>query len=897
MRWTAYRRTTRFLGKPPAVPDGETMIPLRPTIVYPRPVIAQAFFLGLLLLLLFSGAMAAEAPEKPVDAASPQGVKQFLENALSNERSNLVEVEQNLKRWEALRTSVADEIEAYRIQNAAHGNLLLVLQTRIEDLQTALNNNRLAIKSLSERIAEFEKFGEIATERMAQLSDRIAIAEKQLANLQQEGLLEADRRELKSKFNDLLAILREKEQHGKAFLKDYEILLQQMQDTLNDLTATRRQLEERLRVEARSNLSERTPQPFARLRGPNLLTELAVIRERMAGLANADFWRRQWLNFQRSGGLSQAVFFLLFVTAVIFRRSIRRYIRSIEDRMTAPAWRHRQALLMLLRRSFLLICALAILGLYDLLRLPHVSFSLARFLNQTVLTLLAVRWAIDFLQQASNGLAPERQGFVQTRLTHFLQWLRLLVIGHLTLIWIAGSGSLLVWLVRLMLEIALLVWVVAFWRRMPPAGDEEGRQEDAAPTRRRLVLVRSWGYFVAGGALLMELTGFSVLAAHWLASWAQTLLLALWAHLGWQVIAEWYAAQNETTQANDAAGPPAVTAPLGWFLVQMARMLWLLAVTAGALWVWSSSALMAVTLKQVFGLAFAVGSLSFSVKGLLLAVIILCATHVVTRIGRRLLRERVLGPRNLERGLKDSVVTITTYVLWGLGLVLALGVLGVNATSLAVVFGALSIGIGFGLQNIFNNFISGLILLFERPIQVGDCVEVNGLWAEVKEINVRATIVQTFDNASVIIPNSEFISQQVTNWSFKDPRMRRHVDVGVAYGSDIELVRDTLLEIAADTPAILKFPRPDVIFLDHGDSALIFRLRFWTHLDNYYSTSTDVRFALDHRFRERGIEIAFPQRDLHIRSAAPGLFAGAAPQPPPASSPEGATTAPSGEEP
>jgi small-conductance mechanosensitive channel len=211
-------------------------------------------------------------------------------------------------------------------------------------------------------------------------------------------------------------------------------------------------------------------------------------------------------------------------------------------------------------------------------------------------------------------------------------------------------------------------------------------------------------------------------------------------------------------------------------------------------------------------------------------------------------------------------LTVVSYLTWGLGLILAMGTLGVNATSLAVVFGAVSIGIGFGLQNIFNNFISGLILLFERPIQVGDYVEVNGLWAEVKKINVRSTIVQTFDNAAVIIPNADFISQQVTNWSFKDARMRRHIDVGVAYGSDTEMVRKTLLEIASEMSDVLKYPRPDVIFMDHADSALLFRLRIWTHVDNYYSATSAIRFELDKRFRELGIEIAFPQRDIHIRS-------------------------------
>ena len=181
-------------------------------------------------------------------------------------------------------------------------------------------------------------------------------------------------------------------------------------------------------------------------------------------------------------------------------------------------------------------------------------------------------------------------------------------------------------------------------------------------------------------------------------------------------------------------------------------------------------------------------------------------------------------------------------------------------------FGALGIGLGFGLQNIFSNFISGIILLFERPIQVGDDVEVNGIWATVKKINVRSTVVQTYDNASLIIPNSEFVSSQVTNWSFKDKRMRRNLEVGVAYGSDVDQVEKTLLEIALETSGVLKYPRPDVIFVDHADSALIFRLRIWVDVDDYWTVASRIRFDIDRRFRELAIEIAFPQRDLHIRT-------------------------------
>ncbi|NQU64881.1 MAG: mechanosensitive ion channel [SAR324 cluster bacterium] len=218
----------------------------------------------------------------------------------------------------------------------------------------------------------------------------------------------------------------------------------------------------------------------------------------------------------------------------------------------------------------------------------------------------------------------------------------------------------------------------------------------------------------------------------------------------------------------------------------------------------------------------------------------------------------------METGLQESITTITVYLIWVFGLITALNLFGLNPTSLMVVFGALGIGLGFGLQSIFNNFMSGLILLFERPIQVGDDIEINSIWATVKKINVRSTLVQTYDNASLIIPNSDLINNQVTNWSFKDKRLRRQITVGVAYGSDIELVRETLLEIGKNTPKVLRYPAPEVLFSDFGDSALIFKLRLWTHIEDFLTVETETRFQIDRLFKERNISIAFPQRDIHL---------------------------------
>ena len=232
------------------------------------------------------------------------------------------------------------------------------------------------------------------------------------------------------------------------------------------------------------------------------------------------------------------------------------------------------------------------------------------------------------------------------------------------------------------------------------------------------------------------------------------------------------------------------------------------------------------------------------------------------------MQDEVLPRTRLDIGARASLVNVVVYSLWILAIYTGINILGINLSSLAFMAGALGIGIGFGLQNIVNNFISGIILLFDPSIQVGDMVQIGEDWGTVNRINIRTTIVQTFDNAALIIPNSQMLSNRVTNWSYKDPKVRRQVDVGVAYGSDVQLVRKVLLEIIHDMPDIMDDPAPRVDFSDFADSALIFRIRFWITSPEFWLTApTELRFRIDEEFKKHGIEIAFPQQDIHIRSA------------------------------
>ena len=263
-----------------------------------------------------------------------------------------------------------------------------------------------------------------------------------------------------------------------------------------------------------------------------------------------------------------------------------------------------------------------------------------------------------------------------------------------------------------------------------------------------------------------------------------------------------------------------------------------------------------------------IGGTKITIMNIAYLIIFLALFTFLSKIIREALQNRILPRTRLDIGARASFVNVVIYTFWILTIYTGINILGINLSSLAFMAGALGIGIGFGLQNIVNNFISGIILLFDPSIQVGDMVQIGEDWGTVKRINIRTTIVQTFDNASLIIPNSEMLSNRVTNWSFKDPKVRRQVDVGVAYGSDVQLVRKILLKIVDDMSEVMNDPAPRVDFADFADSALIFRVRFWITSPEFWLTApTELRFKIDEEFKKNGIEIAFPQQDIHIRSA------------------------------
>jgi small-conductance mechanosensitive channel len=259
-----------------------------------------------------------------------------------------------------------------------------------------------------------------------------------------------------------------------------------------------------------------------------------------------------------------------------------------------------------------------------------------------------------------------------------------------------------------------------------------------------------------------------------------------------------------------------------------------------------------------------VGDLEYTMSGIAMFILVIfISTKLSSTI--KFLTEDKSYFKSQKRTANISVMT-RFFLVTG-GFVLALLVSGIPLDQITIILGALSVGIGFGLQNVVNNLISGLILIFERPIQSGDLVELQTYTGVVKDISIRSSVIRTYDGAEVIVPNGNLISQEVINWTLSNQHRRIEILVGVAYGSDTEKVAEILKEPILAHDRALKIPQPMVLFNGFGDSSLNFRCLFWTaDIDNWLRTKSEVTHAIYQALNDNGIEIPFPQRDLHIRS-------------------------------
>ncbi len=279
----------------------------------------------------------------------------------------------------------------------------------------------------------------------------------------------------------------------------------------------------------------------------------------------------------------------------------------------------------------------------------------------------------------------------------------------------------------------------------------------------------------------------------------------------------------------------------------------------------------------IFGLLefklFELNNTPVTMASIILFLIFIAVFFFISRLFNRGLLRRILRRSQMDPGLQFTLVRVGHYTVMIIGSLVAFQFVGLDLSGLAVIFGLLSVGIGFGLQNVTSNFVAGLILLFERPISIGDRITVGDTEGDVIAINMRSTKIRTLNAITIIVPNSEFVSSNVINWSHGDPRVRIDLDVGVSYNSDLDLVLASLAEVAEEHPKVLRAPKADVLFREFGDSSWNLQLRAWIADPKGNRTITsELNQAIVRKFREKNIEIPFPQRDIHVRSPLPVPF-------------------------
>jgi len=259
--------------------------------------------------------------------------------------------------------------------------------------------------------------------------------------------------------------------------------------------------------------------------------------------------------------------------------------------------------------------------------------------------------------------------------------------------------------------------------------------------------------------------------------------------------------------------------------------------------------------------------ISLTLVQIFLLVALLLGVFWVSARTKSFLFNRFLVNSGLDRSLQYAISQIVSNIVLVVGVFIVLDNAGIHLGTLTVFAGAVGVGIGFGLQNIASNFISGLVILAERPITIGDRVEVAGVAGQVQQIRARSTVILTNDNITMIVPNTKFIDSPVTNWTYGDPRVRFRVPIGVAYGSDLERVRNALLEVARENSHVLPQPAPTVFLEAFGESSINLELVVWSKEMSYRPRRfrSDLNFAIVQKLRESGIEIPYPQRDLHFR--------------------------------
>ena len=759
-----------------------------------------------------------------------------LEADLAAEKQNLKDDEKQQEIYHASMTFLRDLVIS--------GAGVSVLEKGVEEINLSLSVIQSRLQSISQRMDKSRQALLSTEERAALLDQRIQESESDPAL---DSAILKEYRQYRSMLTKkqnilsaILGVLSQQRTTNAALLKSFEEIRTRLQGQIKDKKGT---------------------QMFQRTDRRNMVWGSGAWKQEwdraaksLNNMVTGAFFKEKWLLVKKQASFYDAVVFGVLILAALAGFRAVAVIRKKPGFQSLATQRTGHPLLLIQACARLVIWILLVYILSKT-RINQFFPDLIQFFLAFLVVVLMTR--ITFV--ALRLVVQEKQaGFLSVVLRWqpaFVWGIRLFAFLYLFIYRFISFQSIMLTFLRFGFEVLLVLGVFLFFKEIKRMDHKPKALRAAAPLAKTVVLA----------GLIADAAGYTYFAAYWYISWGITLAVLCITTL---LV---YSMQDVDQKFKQAFEPETgstrgISYPFYWILSNGIYLVITVLVFLALAFSWGAGEQIFPFFRQIFTREYTMGNIQLSLTNFLFAFLVIVVTYAAARIWKQVMFDRILIRSGLSKGAKDSVITISVYIVWCIGILFSLTAFGLNTTSLAVVFGALSIGLGFGLQNIFNNFISGLILLFERPIQVGDVVEVGNVWGEVKKINVRSTLVQTYDNASLIIPNSEFISSLVTNWSHKDPYIRRDLKLGVAYGSDTALVEQLLFQAADTVKEVYHHPRkPQVQFIDFGESSLDFRLRFWSTIDDFLIAETRLRFEIDRLFRENDVVIPFPQRDVHMK--------------------------------
>jgi potassium efflux system protein len=784
-----------------------------------------------------------------------------FEQAVAATREDLKVLENDLAAEKILMAKVLDQREGYRIQMNSLRNFLIVPETRVFVLEKGIEEVDISISSIQSQIQGIKERETNIGQTFSLVKEKIGLIDQRI-----KELTAAKDKTISSGpgIKEFKAYRSIKEQQHKVLVSITGLLASQI-NINNELLNAFKDIKETLKTEIKDkkggHLFQRNGLELKNLLFPAFKREVLVSFTAVRQLFDSKRLLLKWSLFKDHMNLktSMVIVGFLLISFLGFRgMSLIRQKEADQNIFDKRAGYP----LIVLERSLVLIFWILLTLTLSKTQVYLIFPDGVKFFKSFLIIILMTRIASDSIRLIAREKGPVLFDVLHRWRNPFIYGIRLYSLVYLLVYRFLSLENMFLVSIRIFSEILLVAGVFLFWKAY--------QNVDTPAKSMGVKFLNLVSKMIVITGLFSDIAGYGAFAAYWYLSWGSSIVIICVCVMLLYSIKEM---DRKFKKKEDPESPAflGLSNPFYWILSNGIYFSIAAFGIAGLTFSWGISDVVFPWFVETFNKEYMLGKVELSLARLAYSILVILLTYLFTRIWKRLTTDYALKESGLSLGAKETVLTITVYIIWSAGILISLNVFGLNTTSLTVAFGALSIGLGFGLQNIANNFISGLILLFERPIQVGDVVEVGGTKGEVKKINVRSTLVQTYSNSSLIIPNSEFISATVTNWSHRDPNLRRDLLLGVAYGSDTELVKTLLLQAAQSVSEVSAYPKkPSVQFINFGDSSLDFRLRFWSTIDDFIDAESKLRFEIDRLFRQHKVVIPFPQRDLHILTEVQG---------------------------